>query len=42
VIEIDHDGDAGRGSILAYPALRSQERLAVEVKGASPVEVSLP
>ena len=42
VIAIDHDGDAGRGNILAYPALRSQERLAVEVKGGSAVEVSLP
>jgi hypothetical protein len=42
VIEIDHDGEAGAGRIVAYPVLRSQERLSVEVKGATAVEVPLP
>jgi hypothetical protein len=42
VLQIDHDGDAGAGRIVAYPALRSQERLTVEVKGATAVEVPLP
>jgi hypothetical protein len=42
VIEIHHDDEDGAGRIVAYPALRSQERLSVEVKGATAVEVALP
>jgi hypothetical protein len=42
VLEIDHDVGAGAGRIVAYPALRTQERLTVEVKGATAVDVPLP
>jgi len=42
VLEVDHDGDTGKGRIVAYPALRSNETLAVEIKGAGSVEVALP
>ena len=41
LLEVEHDG-SGRGRILGYPALRDQERLAVTIAGAAPVEVLLP
>jgi hypothetical protein len=42
VLEVDHDDESGRGRIIAYPALRGRERLAIEVRGAPAVEVALP
>jgi hypothetical protein len=42
VIEVEHDADAGSGTIVGFPALRTYERLAIEVKGSTPVEVTLP
>jgi hypothetical protein len=42
VLEVDHDEASGRGRVVAYPALRGRERLAIEVRGAPVVEVALP
>ena len=42
IIEIEHDEDAGKGRIVAYPVLRSQARLAIELGGETPVDVTLP
>jgi len=42
VLEHDHDADAGRGTVTAYPALRTQHRLTIELKGADGVQVRLP
>ncbi|MGZ4149828.1 MAG: hypothetical protein ACXVQJ_07305 [Actinomycetota bacterium] len=42
VLRVEHDAVAGRGRIVAYPVLRIQARLAIEVKGAAPMEVALP
>jgi hypothetical protein len=42
IVEIDHDEHAGTGRIVAYPVLRTQERLAIELRGEKPVDVTLP
>lgn len=43
VIEEEFDSSSGRGRVMAYPVLKSQERLSIEVRGAAkPVEVRLP
>jgi hypothetical protein len=42
VLEVDHDEGSGRGKVVAYPALRGQERLAIEVRGSPAIEVALP
>jgi hypothetical protein len=42
VLEVEYDDEAGRGRVVAYPVLRSDHRLAVEVGSAKPVEVALP
>ena len=42
-LESEFDGETGRGRVTTYPVLRSQSRLAIEVRGASsPVDVRLP
>jgi hypothetical protein len=41
-IELAFDEAAGRGSVVAYPVLRSNERLTIDVRGEAPVDVSLP
>ncbi len=41
-VDVAFDTDTGRGSVVAYPVLRSQERLTIDVRGGSPVEVVLP
>jgi hypothetical protein len=41
-LESAFDPEAGRGSIVAYPAMRTQERLTITARGESPVEVALP
>jgi len=42
VISIQHDDDTAGGAVVGFPALRTSERLAIVVKGATPVEVALP
>jgi hypothetical protein len=43
VLEEEFDDQAGKGRVTAYPLLRSQSRLAIEVRGAStPVDITLP
>jgi len=42
ILEVEHDDDAGRGRVLAYPVLRSHQRLSIEVRGEKPVAVALP
>ena len=42
VVEVEHDEEVGTGAVVAFPALRSHERLAIAVKGSDPVEVALP
>ena len=42
VVGVEFDEEAGRGRVLAYPALRSQERLTIALPGERPVEVKLP
>jgi len=41
-IEVRFDEETGRGSIVAYPVLRAHERLTIDVRGESPIDVSLP
>lgn len=42
ILEVEHDDDAGRGRLLAYPVLRSHRGLSIEVRGEKPVVVALP
>jgi hypothetical protein len=42
VLEIEHDPETGRGTVVGYPVLRGQSRLVVEIKGEAAVEVRLP
>jgi hypothetical protein len=42
-LEHEHDEETGRGSITAYPLLRTDARVSIEVRGATgPIEVRLP
>ncbi len=42
ILEVGFDEEAGRGQAIAYPVLRAQERLVVELKGEPPIEIPLP
>jgi hypothetical protein len=43
ILEAQFDQETGHGRVTAYPLLRSQSRVAIEVRGAaSPIEISLP
>jgi hypothetical protein len=42
VLDVEFDDQAGRGRIVGYPVLRADQRLAIHVAGAAPVEVGLP
>ena len=42
VLDVEHEDGTSAGRILAYPALRTQDRLAIEVKGEPPIEITLP
>jgi hypothetical protein len=43
VLEEEFDEQAGKGRVTAYPLLRSQSHLAIEVRGAmAPVDIALP
>jgi hypothetical protein len=42
VLDVDFDEETGRGLLTAYPVLRSDRTLTIEIKGESPIEVALP
>jgi len=42
VLELGFDDETGRGEAIGYPVLRAQQRLAVELKGEPPIEITLP
>ena len=43
ILEAEFDQESGHGRVTAYPLLRSQSHVAIEVRGApTPIEVSLP
>ena len=43
ILEDEFDEENGHGRVTAYPLLRSQSRVAIEVRGASaPIEITLP
>ncbi len=42
ILEVGFDEEAGRGQAIAYPVLRAQQRLVVELKGEPPIEIPLP
>jgi hypothetical protein len=42
LVDIVYDEGAGRGVVIGYPVLRSQERLTIQVRGEPPMEVALP
>jgi hypothetical protein len=42
ILAIEHDAEADAGRVVAYPVLRRDERMTMEVKGADPVELDLP
>jgi hypothetical protein len=42
VLEIEFDDASGQGRVIGYPALRSQQRLTIEIRGSERVEVALP
>jgi hypothetical protein len=42
VLEIEHDDATSAGRIVAYPVLRQQHVLVIELRDADPIEVALP
>lgn len=42
VLENEHDRETGRGRVTAYPVLRTERGLSIEVPGGPVVEVALP
>lgn len=42
LLEFVFDDETGRGQAIAYPVLRAHQRLAVELKGEPPIEITLP
>lgn len=42
VLEVEHDEVAASGTIVAYPVLRHQHVLMIELRDAEPIEVVLP
>jgi hypothetical protein len=42
ILDVGFDEEAGRGQAIAYPVLRAQQRLVVELKGEPPIEIPLP
>lgn len=42
VVDVEHEAGATRGRVIAYPALRDQSVLSIQVEGAAPLEVRLP
>ena len=42
-LEHEHDAETGRGTVTAYPVLRGEGRVSIEVRGAkAPIDVRLP
>jgi len=42
VLEVSFDAETGRGSVLAYPILRSHQRLTIGLRGETGTEIPLP
>ena len=42
VLEVEFDDAAGRGRVIAYPVLRADQRLSIDLGAGTTVEVSLP
>jgi len=42
VLDMEFDEETGRGALIAYPVLRSERTLTIQVKGEPPVDVPLP
>jgi hypothetical protein len=42
ILDLTYEEETGRGQAIAYPVLRAQERLTVELKGEAPIEIKLP
>jgi hypothetical protein len=42
MLDAPFDVEAGRGAIVAYPAMRTQERLTIGARGETPLEIELP
>jgi hypothetical protein len=42
VLDVEYDEDSGRGRMIAYPVLRADQRLSIDLGTGKPVEVPLP
>jgi hypothetical protein len=42
VLEHEHDAESGRGSLKGYPILKTEDVLAIEIRGSGTVEIALP
>jgi hypothetical protein len=42
VLDVEYDEDSGRGRTIAYPVLRADQRLSIDLGTGTPVEVALP
>ena len=42
VLDVEFDDETGRGRVAAYPVLRADQRLAIDLGGGAAVEVALP
>jgi hypothetical protein len=42
VLDVEFDDETGRGRVTAYPVLRADQRLAIDLGGGAAVEVALP
>jgi len=42
VLDMEFDEETGRGALIAYPVLRSERTLTIQVTGEPPVDVPLP
>jgi hypothetical protein len=42
VLDVEYDEDSGRGRAIAYPVLRADQRLSIDLGTGTPVEVALP
>jgi hypothetical protein len=42
VLDIEYEQESGRGRVIAYPVMRADQRLAINLGAGPPVEVALP
>jgi hypothetical protein len=42
VLGVEFDADAGRGRLVTYPALRTNQTLVIQPRGEEPVTIDLP